>query len=325
MMSIRRIILAAILVCAASGPCLAQQSQAAATPNGQFSDELNTIIGPDDSVTINVLDSDEISKTWRVSTQGNLSLPLVGTLHVSGLTAEQLKDKLTTELKKYIRDPQVSVYIADVRSQPVTLAGAVHKPGTFQLEGPKTLLEVLEMGLGPDAAGPTLVVSRPVESGPIPLEGAHLDSTGERSVVELKVSDVLDPSTPESNLEIRPNDVISVSNQRRLVYIIGEVARPGAIELVTQDRVSVMQVLAAAGGLTKVAAPRHSQIMRQDTQGTYKKVASVDLKRVMTGKDEDRLLSAGDIIVVPSSSLKGYTQAATATAITTGMYIITRF
>ncbi|MGA3294952.1 MAG: polysaccharide biosynthesis/export family protein [Candidatus Acidiferrales bacterium] len=317
--------MAAAFLCVASGSCLAQASRSENSASEATPAQMNTAIGPDDSVTIVVLDSDEISKTWRVSSKGDLSLPLVGTIHAAGLTAEQLREKLSVELKRYIRDPQVTVYVSDVQSQPVTIAGAVHKPGTYQLEGPKTLLEVLMMGLGPDAAGPTLIVSRPVESGPIPLPGAHLDSTGERSSIELKLSEVLDPSTPASNLEIHPNDVISVSNLRRLVYIIGEVARPGAVELVTQDQVSVMQVLAAAGGLTKVASPRHSEIMRLEPHGTYKRVSSIDLKRVMTGKDEDRLLSSGDIIVVPSSTLKSYGQIASTGAITTGLYIITRY
>jgi len=285
----------------------------------------SVVIGPEDSVTIVALDAEEISKTWRVSSTGDLNLPMVGTIHAAGLTPKQLEDKLTEGLKKYIREPQVTVYIANFESQPVTVAGAVHKPGTFQLEGPKTLLSVLMMAYGPDASGPTLVVSRPIESGPIPLPEAKLDSTGQRSTVELRISDVLDPSTPGSNLIIKPNDVISVSSKPRLVYIIGEVARPGAVELVTQDRVSVMQVLAAAGGLTKIASPRHSEIMRVDAQGTYKRVASIDLKQVMTGKSEDRLLTAGDIIVVPSSSLKPLGQVATLGAVSTGLYIITRF
>ena len=65
------------------------------------------------------------------------------------------------------------------------------------------------------------------------------------------------------------------------------------------DSVSVMQVLAAAGGLTKVAAASHSGIMRVDSQGLYKKLATINLKKVMKGQDEDRLLKPGDIVVVP--------------------------
>jgi len=317
----------AALVCFALVPSCVAQTNAFSQPveNGTSTASSDVVIGANDSVTIVAINSDEISKTWRVSSTGELDLPMVGRIHAAGLTAEQLEKALSADLKRYIRDPEVTVYVSDFRSQPVTIAGAVHHPGTFQLEGSKTLLESLSLASGPDAPGPTLIVSRPIESGPIPLPGAHLDSTGDRSTVELKLSDVLDPSTAASNLEIRPNDIISVSTQRRLVYIIGEVSRPGAVELVSQDSISVMQVLAAAGGLTKVASPGHSQIMRLDSQGLYKKVASIDLKRVMTGRDEDRLLKSGDIIVVPSSSLKAYGQAASSGAITTGLVILTRY
>jgi len=110
-----------------------------------------------------------------------------------------------------------------------------------------------------------------------------------------------------------------------MVYIIGEVSHPGAVELVTLDSVSVMQVLAAAGGLTKVAAANRSGIMRVDSQGLYKKLAAVNLKKVMSGKEEDRLLKPGDIIVVPSSSLKEYGQIAAVGAVGTALYTITRF
>jgi len=287
--------------------------------------QTDMVIGPNDSITIVALESDEISKTWRVNSEGDVALPLVGVVHVAGLTAGQLEQKLTQELKRYIRRPQVTVYVSEFKSQPVVIAGAVHHPGTFQLEGPRTLLEALALGGGPDSPGPTLMVSRPVESGPIPLEGAHLDATGARNVIELKMSDVMNPSTPSANLVIRPYDVISLSTKPRLVYIIGEVTHPGAVELVTQDSVSVMQVIAAAGGIAKTAAPKNSAIMRIDSQGLYKAVARIDLKRVMVGKVEDRLLKPGDIIVVPSSNLKTYTSLAGTTAITTGIYILTRF
>jgi len=318
----------AFLLCLGLVPSCVAQTNAVTNPVSNVNStppSSGVVIGPDDSVTIMAINSDEISKTWRVSSTGELDLPMVGKVHAAGLTAEQLEQTLTVGLKRYIRDPEVTVYVSDFRSQPVTVAGAIHKPGTYQLEGPKTLLEVLMLAAGPDAPGPTLIVSRPVESGPIPLPGAHLDPTGDRSSIELKLSEVLDPSTAASNLEIRPNDVISVSTKQRLVYIIGEVSRPGAVELVSQDSISVMQVLAAAGGLTKVASPGHSQIMRLDSQGLYKKVAAIDLKRVMTGRDEDRLLKPGDIIVVPSSTLKAYGQAASAGAITTGLVILTRY
>jgi len=325
-MTIRTIALAALLCFAIVPGCVAQ-TEVTDHPNIiPAAPSSSVVIGANDSITIVALQSDEISKNWRVSSAGDLDLPMVGKIHAAGMTTDELQQELTTRLKRFIRDPQVTAYISEFRSQPITVAGGVERPGTFQIEGPKTLLTVLMMAGGVvKTPGPTVTVTRDKEFGTIPLSGAHTVDGGARSTIDLPLKDVLVASTPAANLEIRPHDVISVSTQQRLVYILGEVTRPGAVELVTQDSVSVMQVLAAAGGLTKVAAPGHTEIMRMDSQGLYKKVASIDLKRVMTGKIEDRLLTSGDIIVVPSSNLKIYSQVASMTAITTGMYILTRF
>ena len=110
-----------------------------------------------------------------------------------------------------------------------------------------------------------------------------------------------------------------------MVYVIGEVNRPGAVELSTQNTVSVMQILAAAGGITKLSSPGKTQIMRLEPSGVYKAIGKVDLKAIMTGRQEDRLLSSGDILVVPSSIIKNYTQMASASAVSTGVMILTRF
>src|ERR1700681_1351583 len=83
------------------------------------------VIGPQDSVTIVALDCDEVSKTWRVSSSGDLSLPLVGTIKVTGLTAEQLKEILVERLKRVLISPQVTVFVSELRSKPVMVSGAV--------------------------------------------------------------------------------------------------------------------------------------------------------------------------------------------------------
>jgi polysaccharide export outer membrane protein len=284
-----------------------------------------TVIGPDDGITIVALESEEMSKTWRVNSSGELDLPMVGKIHAAGLTTDELEQTLTEKLRRYVRDPQVTVYVSEFRSQPVTVAGGVAHPGTLQIEGPKTLLTVLMMAGGPNTSGPTVTITRDVHSAPFTLPGSTTDADGQHMSLQLKMKDVLDPSSSASNLEIRANDIVAVSSQKQLVYIIGEVNHPGAVELVTQDAVSIMQVLAAAGGLTKLAAPHSTQIMRVNQKGLYEKIATIDVKRVMSGKMEDRLLTAGDIIVVPSSALKAYTQTAGMTALTTSFYILTRF
>lgn len=284
------------------------------------------VIGPDDSITISCLESADISRLWRVTSAGDVDLPLVGKVHAAGLTADQFQSSLTTSLKVYIRDPHVTVYISEFRSQPVTVSGAVHRPGTFQTEGPKTLWTVLSMAGGLEKnPGATVTITRQIKYGAIPLPGSHPSADGQHSVIDLPMKDVNDATSAASNLMIQPYDVIAVSIDERLVFIIGEVIKPGAVELVSHDSISMMQLLASANGLSKLAQPRNSEIMRKNAQGLYEKVGTIDLKKLVNGKIEDRMLNAGDIVVVPSSTLKVYTQMAGFSAITSGFFLLARY
>jgi polysaccharide export outer membrane protein len=284
------------------------------------------IIGAEDTLSITCLESDDISKNWRVSSTGDVNLPLVGQIHAAGLTAEAFNDQLREQLKRYIHEPHVTVYISDFRSQPVTVTGAVHRPGVFQIAGPKTLLAVLMMAGGLDhPPGASATLTRQIKYGAVPLPGAHPDADGTHSIVTLSLKEVSDASTPTSNLIVCPNDVIDVSNEQRMIYIIGEVTKPGRIELVSQDSLSLLAALAAAGGLSKMAKPQATEIMRQNSKGLYEKVGSVDLKKLSEGKLEDRMLSAGDVVIVPSSTFKQYSQIATFSAIATAFGLLTRF
>jgi polysaccharide export outer membrane protein len=306
-------------------PAAKQQSEPA-PQLGHVPASADDTIGPDDSITISVLESDEISKTWRVTSTGDIVLPLAGQIHVAGLTADQVDQKVTEALKQYIHTPHVTVYIAEFRSQVVTVTGAVHRPGTFQTTGSKTLWTVLTMAGGlENVYGANLTIARQVQYGVIPLPGAHPDGDGTHSVIELRTDDVANATTPASNLMIRPNDVISVSMDDRRVYIIGEVLKPGVIELVNHDSISMMQVLAVAGGLSKLAAPKNTEIMRQNASGLYERVGSIDLKKLQTGRGEDRMLTAGDIVVVPASGIKAYTQMIGFNAVYTGFSLLTRY
>jgi polysaccharide export outer membrane protein len=284
------------------------------------------LIGPNDEISITCLESDEISKVWRLSAAGDVNLPLVGQVHAAGLTAEGMTQKLTELLKNYIHEPHVTVFIAQFRSQPVTVTGAVHRPGVFQIEGSKSLLTVLMMAGGLDhPPGSTATLTRQIKNGPIPLPDAHLDADGTHSVAQMSLKDISDASTPVSNLLIKPNDVVDVTNDSRMVYIIGEVTKPGKIELVSQDSISVMAALAAAGGLTKLSKGQDTEIMRVNSAGLYQRVSSIDLKKLTMGRTEDRMLTPGDIVIVPSSTWKTYSQIAAFSAIATGFGLLTRF
>ena len=287
------------------------------------------VIGPNDALNIFVRAAEEITKTWRVGPDGQLNLPLAGTVEAAGKTVDEFERMLTTKLKEFILDPQVTVSIADTRSAPVTIMGAVGTPGTTQLEGRKTLLDVLMAAGGPKDAGPTLTLSRRADQGPIPLPEAHEAEGGKYSVATLNLKDILSARTPAANLIVQPQDVISVSALPpplpRLVQIIGEVARPGAVELVHQDSVSIMQALAAAGGPTHTAKAGKAVIMHVSPDGRRTEIAQIDLKKIMEGKVKDLELVAGDIVVVPTSQVKTYLDIAARTMVGSGTMVLTRF
>ena len=313
------IVIALTLAMAAMSPVFAQpapnQPDIANTPRG-------LLIGPDDSITILALEAEEISRDWRISSAGDLNLPMIGHVHAAGMTIRELERELARRLKTYIREPQVTVFPSEVRSQPVTITGAVEKPGELQLRGSKTLFEVLMQAGGPKDSGPTITLTRPIESGRVPWASATDDNEGKYSVAELEVREVMEGRSSASQLAILPHDVISVSaiKQQKLVHVVGEVQKPGAIELVTQDRISIMRVLAMAGGLTRGAVPRKTSIMHINPEGTRTNIATVDLKKIMKGKVKDLELTPGDVMVVPSSELKTLVQSASLSAVSSGVY-----
>jgi polysaccharide biosynthesis/export protein len=269
-------------------------------------------LGPNDEVVVRVLDAEEIpDKPLRIDMRGNLSLPLVGRVVAAGRTVEELESDLAARLGRFLRDPQVSVTLVEIGSQPVAVLGAVNKPGVQQIEGPKTLVEMLSLagGLRQDA-GDTIKITRRAEFGAVPLEGAHSDASGRFSVAELDVKEVLEARRPENNILICPHDVISVP-RAAMVYVIGEVEKSGGFVLEQRQSVSVLQALSLAGGLTEVAALEHARILRggEDEAPAGRVEIAVDMKAIMAGKSPDVALEPEDILFVPRSGGRAAGQA----------------
>jgi polysaccharide export outer membrane protein len=282
-----------------------------------------SIIGPGDAVTISALNVEEISKSWRVSSSGELSLPMVGVIRARGMTVRQLEQAIATRLRKYVHDPQVSAFVSEFRSHPVTVSGGVEKPGVLQLQGPTPLFAVLAQ-TGAKDVGPTITLTRSVDYGLVAFPGAKLSPDRKHYVIEFASADVMRGYGEAANFPVIPYDVISVApdKHRRLVYISGEVNKAGAVELVNQDSVSLTKVIAMAGGLTSSADLGKTVIRHINTQGVETAFTFVDLKKVLSGKAKDLELTEGDIVVVPTSELKSYLQTASRSAITTGLWIL---
>jgi polysaccharide export outer membrane protein len=296
----------------AGSPAPAMSSAPAAAPAATNAAAVDRMVravyrlGADDVISIKVVDADEISdKAIRVGTNGSIVLPMVGRLQVGGLTAEEVERELTTRLKPFIRNPDVSVSVAEQKSQPVTITGAVRAPGVLQLQGRKTLLEILSTAGGArEDAGYRIRITRQKEWGPIPLPNAAVDPSGQFSVAEVDLKEITEARNPAENILVMPNDVISVP-KGELVYVIGDVKRSGGFVLSEKSHVSVLQALSMAAGLEKTASSKNAKILRIANASDLKRTEiAVNLKNILAGKDEDIAMRPDDILFVPGSKTR---------------------
>jgi polysaccharide biosynthesis/export protein len=259
------------------------------------------ILGPEDLLTVRVFAADDIpDKPAQVDNNGSVTLPMIGTVHAAGLTVEQFQANLVTAYKKYFKDPQVTVQVNEFHSQPVSVAGNVTTPGVVQLKGNRNLMEVVGLAGGLRAdAGDTVLITRNLSEGPIPVQGAFTDPTGKYSIAHIDIRAVMSGKDPEGNILIKPHDVITV-NRARMVYVLGNVTRPGGYVMTENETMSVTQAVALAGGWDKTAALSAAKILRADG-GAQREQIPLNVKKIMESKAPDLQLKPDDIIYVPNS------------------------
>jgi polysaccharide export outer membrane protein len=279
------------------------------------------LLGPDDQITIHAVDVPEISNTpLRVDPNGDLRLPMIGRVHAAGMTVEDLERELIERLKAYLQEPDVTIAVTDLRSQPVSILGAVGTAGVRQLEGRKTLVEMLSTAGGLSAdAGPTVRITRRLDQGRIPLPEATEDPSGRFSTVEIDVRSLLEGRNLDRNIVIQPNDVISVL-RADIVYVVGEVGKPGPVALTSGHSISVMEAVSASGGVLRTAAPR-ARLLRRLPAEEKRRDLAVNLRQIMRGKADDLPLLAGDILFVPDSGSKRMAARAIEAVIQAGVLI----
>lgn len=280
------------------------------------------VLGPQDSVNIHVLDLDEFDPKVlgpvRLDEQGNINLPLAGRIHAAGMTTEQLETSIAARLSKLVNNPGVSVSIAEYRSHPVSVLGAVRNPGVYQVTSRKTLYEVLSLagGLNPDASN-RVKITRLASEGELPMPNAVKDPTGEFYVGDLNVRDVMEAKRPELNIDIRPNDVISVP-KAELVYVVGAVHKAGGFPLNEQEHISVLQAVSLAEGLNSVNGAKRAHILRQKAAGEERAEIAVNVQDILAGRAKDVSLQANDILFIPNNAAKSASLRAVEAIIQTG-------
>lgn len=297
------------------------QVPSAVEPKPKCDDRVRStyLLGPDDQLEISGPELTEFAnKPVRVDSDGEVDAPLVGRIHMAGLTAQQAEQQLNKALSKYIRDPQAVVNVSEIRSQPVSVLGAVNTPGVHQVQGHKTLLEMLSLagGVRPDA-GYSVRITRQSEWGCIPLPGAALDPSGQFSVAQVDLKKIMDAKDPAENIQIFPHDVITVP-KAEMVYVIGDVRRSGGFALGEHQSISVLQVLSLAEGLNGTADSRHAKILRLNADTDQREELPVNIKDLLKGKKENVSLQADDILFIPGSTGKKAALRTLEAAIQTG-------
>jgi polysaccharide export outer membrane protein len=264
------------------------------------------VLGPQDQIQIRVLEVDELGdKPLRIDDAGEITVPLVGTVKAVGRTLREFEQDLSRRFQRFIREPQVSVTLVEMRSQPVSVIGAVNAPGVHQLQGKKRLVELLSMagGLRQEAGHHVKITRRRKEWGEIPLPDAVTDTTGEFSIAQVELRGMMEARNPAANIEVRPHDVIAVP-QAEMVYVVGDVRKPGGFVLGYRENVSVLQALALAEGLERTASPKHARILRMNPATEKRVEMPVDMGKILAGRASDVPLQADDVLFVPGSAAR---------------------
>jgi len=275
-----------------SPPSSTQLPPGPAAPGAGAAPELTEYpIGPKDLIEVRVLEIAELNVERRVSDAGNIALPLLGDLAVGGLTPGQARVKLETLLKqKYVNRANVSIIVKESASKPVSVLGAVRTPGSLNISGRWTLLQAISAAGGiTENAGKKIYVLRKSENGL-------------SDMLEVDTEELFRNSNPMWNIPIVPGDVVNVAPRRTIrIFCLGEFKSPGALEFSSDDRVSLLSVVAKAGGLTDRASGK-IRIKRKAADGKDREII-VNWSRVLSGKDPDPILEPNDVVVVKESFL----------------------
>ena len=270
----------------------------------------NAPIGAGDLLHIDVFDVPELSRDVRVSDTGDIGYPLIPEkIPVSGLTSFQVEEKFDQLLIEngLVSHPQVTVFVREQHSQPISVIGAVRSPSVYQVMRPTTLLEVLASAGGvTDDAGSEIIITRQSEAGSATIQPASAtteSSNPTQRIITIRLQDLLESGDLTYNIPVYGGDVISVP-RAGVVYVMGAgIAQPGGYTLQSRgEQITVLKAVALARGLTTYAKADSAVIMR-NTAGK-KDVIPVQIKKIENRKTNDVPLKSNDVLYIPDSAGK---------------------
>jgi polysaccharide export outer membrane protein len=285
------LVLASCSACPAqfSGPGPTVQAPSTATVTTDrallFPPTRDPMLSAGDLISIRVFEQADYTPEVRLSADGSVLLPLIGTVDLNGKTisqAERIVEQRLTEAQIY-RSPQVTIQLVEGPNQVSTVIGEVH--AVVPIVGSRRLLDVLATAGGlPATASHVITISRPGVAEPL--------------IVDLGTDPL---HSGLANIPIFAGDTIIIS-RIGVVYMVGAFKSPGIIPLTQYSPLTLMQATALSGGLN--FSGKYDDVRLIRTFGDHRTVVKLDIQRVLHGKDPDPILQANDIVFIPDSALK---------------------
>jgi polysaccharide export outer membrane protein len=282
-----------------AGPAQTQQGQAIEAFNEKLLSQANLhvdpgdyLLGPGDLVEIAVFEAEELKTKARISSRGFVTLPLLGQLKVSGLTARETETHIEDLYRrKFIKDPHVSVFVEEHFSQKVTLVGQFKSPGTYDYLSKQRLLDVMAMGGGLTDKASRMVQVRRVGVTP-PAEG----EPPREGVFYVDMEKLIREGVTELNIEINGGDVIFVAEAGQF-FVDGAVRRPGSYPIL--QRTTLQEAIVAAGGLAPYAVQDEVVVIRNENG--KREMLTVDVSKL---ENWSFAVKEQDVILADSSAMR---------------------
>ena len=285
-------------------------------------------IGAGDLLHIDVFDVPELSRDVRVSNLGEISFPLIHErIRAAGATTFQLEQKIQDVLRQsgLVSDPQVSVFIKELNSQPVTIIGAVARPLTYQVNRPMSLLELIANAGGiTDGAGTVVLITRRTETESLtPISDTSGSSEPGSRTIRIQLQDLLNTENTAFNIPVYGGDVINIP-LGGIVYVMGGgVSQQGGYVVQSHgEQITVLKAVALAHGLGGYARPDDAVIYRLNPNTGKREATPVHIKQIEQNKSQDVAMKSNDILYVPDSLTKKILVRASEAAVQIGSGVL---
>jgi len=241
-------------------------------------------VGPRDVIEIHVFQDSNLNTRATVSDDGAITMPPLGRITVAGLTLPQIEQRIKSLLEsRFLTKADVTVDLIEAGSKPISVIGAVNRPGHIASTGNINLMQAITAAGGLAAGyGRELYVLRTAPNGLT-------------EQIAIDIDDLMVNGNADVNIPLRANDVINIPIEAMInVYVLGEVMKPGMVQFRGSQRPTLLQALAEAGGPTDRASKTVLVKRGSDTK-------SLNYVKIVDGRTADVVLQDGDTIFLKGS------------------------